>query len=203
MKKLIIFDMDGVLVDACDWHKEALNNALLEIAGISITDEEHYSTYNGLPTKVKLAKLCDKGLLAREHIQKVEDLKQKNTIDIINKKVFKRQEKISLLEYLKKNNYLVACYTNSIRLTATMMLKGTGILNFFDLMITNECVKNAKPDPEGYNKVIDFFKLTPEETIIVEDSPKGIEAAKKTGSAVFIVKNADDVTIELFKRRNI
>jgi beta-phosphoglucomutase len=198
--KLIIFDMDGVLVDACDWHKQALNEALMEIYSFSISDEDHYNLYNGLPTKVKLKKLSKLGFLFEEDIEKIEDLKQHKTIDIINQKAFKRQEKIDLLKYLK-NNYFIACYTNSIRITAELMLEKTGILNLFDLLITNQDVTNPKPDPEGYNKIINFFNLTPEDTIIVEDSPKGIEAAIKTGAKVCIVKNPDEVTIELLRTK--
>ena len=54
--KLVIFDMDGVLVDACDWHKGALNKALLELCNYQISEKDHYSIFNGLPTKTKLKK---------------------------------------------------------------------------------------------------------------------------------------------------
>jgi HAD superfamily hydrolase (TIGR01509 family) len=200
-KKLIIFDMDGVLVDACEWHKEALNQSLVEICGFLINDEEHYTKYNGLPTKVKLKKLSALGLLDEADIQKIEDLKQIRTIDIINKKAFKRQEKIELLQYLKSNNCFIACYTNSIRTTAELMLEKTGILNFFDLLITNQDVEKCKPDPEGYNKIINFFNLSCTDTLIVEDSPNGIEAATKSGAKVCIVKNPDEVNIELLRTK--
>ena len=51
--KLVIFDLDGVLVDACEWHRAALNKALLEICDYEISQEDHYSVFNGIPTKVK------------------------------------------------------------------------------------------------------------------------------------------------------
>jgi HAD superfamily hydrolase (TIGR01509 family) len=126
---------------------------------------------------------------------------QNKTIDIIKKNAHIRQEKVELLEYLKKNNYFVACYTNSIRNTAELMLKRTGILELFDLIITNQDVNFPKPDPEGYNKIISFFNLSPKETVIVEDSPKGIEAAIKTGSSICVVKNPNEVTLELLRSK--
>lgn len=201
MIKLIIFDMDGVLIDACEWHKDALNQSLMQVCNYSINEEDHQKIYNGLPTRVKLRKLCDLGILLENDIEKIENLKQINTINIINQKAFKRQEKIELLEYLKKNNYFIACYTNSIRNTAELMLEKTGILNLFDLILTNQDVTKSKPDPEGYNKVISFFNLTPKETIIIEDSPKGIEAATKTGSMVCVVKNPDEVSLDLLRSK--
>ena len=52
MKKLIIFDLDGVLVDACEWHRVALNKALKEVSNYEISLQDHYSTFNGIPTRV-------------------------------------------------------------------------------------------------------------------------------------------------------
>lgn len=196
MYKLIIFDMDGVLVDACEWHKEALNSALLEISNITINNEQHINEYNGLPTKIKLKKLCNLGLILDTDIQKIENLKQEKTIKIINEKAYLRQEKIELLEYLKKNNYFIGCYTNSIKKTTELMLFKTGILHFFDIILTNQDVLKPKPDSEGYDKIINFFNLQPKETIIVEDSPKGLEAAINTGSKIWKVKNPDEVNLQ-------
>ena len=77
--KAILFDMDGVLIDAKEWHYEALNKALSHF-GFLINRDAHLTTYDGLPTKNKLEKLSEaqglpKGL--HEHINK---LKQKYTI---------------------------------------------------------------------------------------------------------------------------
>ena len=51
--KAVLFDMDGVLIDARDWHYEALNKALA-IFGMEINRYDHLVTYDGLPTKKKL-----------------------------------------------------------------------------------------------------------------------------------------------------
>ena len=50
----ILYDLDGVLVNACDWHYEALNRALEMTSGIKISRDEHETEFNGLPTKTKL-----------------------------------------------------------------------------------------------------------------------------------------------------
>ena len=57
--KLVIFDLDGVLVDACEWHRIALNEALKKACDYEISLEDHYSTFNGIPTRVKLEKLTE------------------------------------------------------------------------------------------------------------------------------------------------
>lgn len=105
-----------------------------------------------------------------------------------------------MLSELKSKNHKIACYTNSIRKTTELMLSKTGILHFFDLLMTNQDVSMPKPDPEGYIKVIKHFNIPEEKCFIIEDSPKGIEAAKKSGSNVIVVKNPDDVDIKLLEK---
>jgi HAD superfamily hydrolase (TIGR01509 family) len=197
--ELVIFDMDGVLVDACEIHRISLNQALLETASYEIPIHEHYQTYNGIPTKKKLLILHDKGIIQKKDFFVIEKLKQHYTNELIIQKLSKRQEKIDLLHYLKSNNVKLACYTNSIRNTAQLMLEKTGIVNYFDLILSNEEVENPKPDPEGYIKIINYFNVDKTNTIIVEDSPKGYEAAYLSGCKVFRVLNEEHVNIELFR----
>ena len=199
MIKSIIFDLDGVLVDACEWHRVALNKALKEVCNYEISLEEHYKEYNGIPTKVKLQKLNEKGLINKDKFDIVESLKQQFTVQLIESSAPIRQEKIELLNYLKQKEIKLACYTNSIRQTAELMLNKTGILSFFDLLVTNQDVIKAKPDPEGYNKIIKFYNFSLDEVLIVEDSPKGFEAAYKSGAKVFKVNDQEQVNINLFR----
>ena len=63
MNKLFIFDLDGVLVDACEWHKNALNEALHKVCSYKISKEEHISTFNGIPTREKLKILSLRGII--------------------------------------------------------------------------------------------------------------------------------------------
>ena len=84
--KLVIFDLDGVLVDACEWHRLALNEALKEVSDYEISLDDHYKTFNGIPTQVKLDKLTEMGIIEEHHHKEIYDLKQSKTLEIINKK---------------------------------------------------------------------------------------------------------------------
>ena len=64
--------------------------------------------------------------------------------------------------------------------------------HFFDLKLSNENVKFAKPHPEIYWKAMSYFGALPEETLIIEDSPTGLTSAYKSGANVLRVKNSDD-----------
>lgn len=198
MKKAVLFDLDGVLVDACDWHYEALNRALYEVAGYMISREDHESTYNGLPTKVKLNMLIEEGILDEEDIEPISDLKQEFTIEVINELCTRNQEKIDMVLALRNAGWKVGCVTNSIRKTTELMLNKTGILHYMHVIVTNEDIDKAKPDPEGYIKALNVLEADPDLSIIVEDSPKGLEAAYATGCEVIEVEDATQVTRELF-----
>ena len=113
--KLVIFDLDGVLVDACEWHRSALNSALREICDYEISLEDHYGIFNGIPTKVKLSKLTEMGIIDIGQHENIYQRKQELTIETIVSLAPYRQEKMDLISYLRQNNCYIACYTNSIR----------------------------------------------------------------------------------------
>ena len=194
--KLIIFDMDGVLIDACDWHRDAMNRSLMKVCNYEIPLEDHYKIYNGLPTKVKLKKLMNSGILNEEQSERVYNLKQEKTIEIIEECAVEEQDKIELLQWLREYPVNVACFTNSIRETASLMLRKTGILELLDTLITNQDVSAAKPDPEGYLKALKHFGYKKENAFIVEDSPKGLDAARQSGANVYEVSGYHEVTLE-------
>lgn len=188
--KLIIFDMDGVLVDACDLHYMALNNALHDKAGFIISREEHLAKFNGIPTKKKLEKLVLTGRLSSDLIDEISDLKQQYTSSLASEMINFDHNIFSVLNYLwTSKKYKLACYTNSIRSTAEDMLKRVGAFGFLDLIISNEDVSVPKPSPQGYIKVMEYFDISPEETLIYEDSPVGLAAAFAS-KARYVIKVA-------------
>ena len=190
--KAVLFDLDGVLVDACDWHYQALNRVLLEIYGFKIGRAEHESTFNGLPTRTKLEFLCSQGRVRKEDFLLINDLKQRYTIELINS-LTQDLGKIDLHSKLRESGLLSACVTNSIRQTAEIMLRKTGQFDFLSFLVTNEDVKHPKPSSEGYILGMVHLNLKPNQVIIVEDSPKGLEAARNTGANVLQVRNASEV----------
>jgi HAD superfamily hydrolase (TIGR01509 family) len=203
MIKLIIFDLDGVLVEAKEIHYETLNTALYEIdPKFIITKNEHLSTYDGLKTSQKLNMLSKiKGLPESKHSE-VWKRKQELTLHEISK--IKENEKlIQLFKELKNNNYLSACCSNSIRRSVLIMLSKVGLIEYFDLILSNEDVKNSKPHPEIYWKAISMMGVLPDETLIIEDSPPGLLAADRSGASVLRVNSPNDLDInKIFSKLN-
>ena len=203
MIKTILYDLDGVLVDACEWHRKALNDALFATSGIKINIEDHQKIFNGLPTKKKLEILNKKNLIKKDDFEKIWSLKQQKTVDVIEKMAKLDGEKIGLHYLIRKREIAIGCVTNSIRKTANLMLSKTGQIEFMDFVVSNEDVINNKPHPEPYIKALVLSRSLPAETLIVEDSDKGYQPALLTGCHVLRVNNASEVNIsKIFEKIN-
>jgi HAD superfamily hydrolase (TIGR01509 family) len=198
-KKCVLFDLDGVLVDACDWHFQALNRALKEVADYEISNQDHYEKYNGLPTLTKLDMLKDMGIVTEGDIQKISNVKQVHTVKVIEELCVRDDSKVELMKALKSSGYEIAVVTNSIRKTAMLMLSNTGVLPFVDLILSNEDTDRNKPFADPYVIAIHLLNSSHDKTIIVEDSPKGIKAGKDSGAKVLEVADATEVNLDLFK----
>jgi beta-phosphoglucomutase len=197
--KAVLFDLDGVLVDATEWHYDALNRALA-LFGHTIARYEHLTIYNGLPTRKKLEMLSvEKGLPRGLHAM-INRIKQKFTREEILRQCTPVFEKEYLIRQLRRDGFRLGCCSNSIRDSVELMLRGSGILEHFDVLVSNEDVQHPKPDPEMYLKAMTELHLTPNETVIVEDAEHGAEAARRAGGYLCRVAGFEEVDYERIRR---
>ena len=195
----VLFDMDGVLIDATEWHYDALNEAL-EIFGFEIEREEHLARFNGMTTKKKLEILSlEKGLPLDLH-QIISEVKQDRTLRIAARKCFPTAAHLILLSTLKNKGMKVGVVTNSIRMTTEFMLQYSGVSKFLDVLITNEDIDQPKPAPDGYLLAMKNLGSKAENTVVVEDGMHGIQAAKAAGARVVEVKDPTQVSLEILER---
>ena len=198
--KLIIFDMDGVLIEAKDWHYEALNKAL-GLFGMEISRYDHLITYDGLPTKKKLEMLSlERGLPKGLH-NFINKMKQEYTMEIVYSQCKPRFYHEYALSKLKNDGYSMVVCSNSIRKTIEVMLEKAAILHYFDFFLSNQDVTNPKPNPEIYLKAIQKMNLSPKECMIIEDNEKGIRAARESGANVMVVESVEDVNYDNIKKQ--
>lgn len=196
--KAILFDLDGVLVNMPAGHYQALNKAL-GLFGVCIEEDEHHSYFNGLPTKKKLEELERQNRLPIGLREFINEVKQKYTKEVIPQYCAPDYSKIILLRHLKDQGFKLGCCSNSTKETLHLMLKSAQLFDFFDIVIGNDEVKNPKPSPEIYQTAFEKLKVSPEECVIVEDSPHGIASAKDSGATVYEVRGVDDVNLSLFE----
>lgn len=197
--KAVLFDMDGVLIDAKDWHYEALNRAL-GLFGMEISRYDHLTTFDGLPTKVKLQMLSRRYFLPESLHSFINDMKQSYTGELIHQRchpVFCHEYALSRLHL---QGYKIAVCSNSIRKTIELMMDRAELTSYLDFIVSNEDVTKAKPDPEMYTTAINKFGLRPDECIVVEDNPNGIRAGRASGATVLEVPTIYDVTYENIMR---
>lgn len=199
--KLIIFDLDGVLVNSRPLHYDALNAALADInKNYIINSEEHLAKYDGLSTKQKLELLTKEKGLPSNLYSKIWSLKQEKTYDIINQ-TFKFDEgKRELLRTLKNDGYILYCASNSIWNTVKLMLLRTGMLEYFDYFISNEEVKCPKPSPEIYMQCMMRARVGVGECMICEDSYIGKQSATNSGAHLCPIEDPNDLTLDKLKK---
>lgn len=197
--KAIIFDMDGVLIDAKEWHYNALNKAL-GLFGIHIDYQQHLHRFDGLPTKDKLMILSKENNLPVGLFKFIDALKQKYTLELVATCCYPRFQHEYLLSKLSTEGYKLAVASNSIRHTIEEMLTRANIIDFFDFYLSNQDVSHSKPSPEIYLKAINRLGLLPEQCLIVEDNENGIKAAKASGAHVLAVKDIEEVNYLTIKR---
>ncbi|MCE0493773.1 HAD family hydrolase [Vibrio salinus] len=193
--KAIIFDMDGVLIDAKDWHYEALNKALA-IFGLTISRHDHLVTFDGLSTSQKLNILSKTHVLPEALHPFINEMKQQYTMDItyqLCKPVFHHQYALSKL---KQHGYHLAVASNSIRNTVKVMMERSSLIEYLDFYLSNQDVTKGKPDPEIYNTAINRLNLQPQECLIVEDNENGLKAAYASGAQVLKVETVNDVNFD-------
>lgn len=193
--KAILFDMDGVLIDAKEWHYEALNRAL-KLFGMPIDRQAHLSTFDGLPTKKKLEILWSTQNLPRKLHGFINEMKQSYTESIIYslcKPTFCHQYALSKL---KHEGFRMAVCSNSISATVSLMMKLSRLEDYLEFQLSNEDVAKPKPAPDIYQEAMRRMGLAPEECLIVEDNDHGVQAAQASGGHVMRVATTDDVTYD-------
>ncbi len=196
----VLFDMDGVLIDARDWHYMALNNAL-EIFGITISRKDHEDRFNGLSTATKLQILSNENGLPVELHKVISQIKQNNTIRFAAQYCYPNLSHLILLARLKKLGVKTAVVTNSIRETTEIMLHQAQITPFLDLIITNQDIRRPKPDPEGYLTAAQLLGLSPKECLVIEDGDYGVQAANAAGCQVLRISHPNELDLERVSER--
>jgi HAD superfamily hydrolase (TIGR01509 family) len=194
--KLVIFDLDGVLIESRELHYEALNDALRKVGNeFVITREEHLSLYDGLNTTKKLEMLSEKKGLDRKYFNQIWQDKQVATFNLIRQ--FPKNNKLrQMFAKLSSNGIKIAIASNSIRETVKLALLSIGVMEYVDYYVSNEDVKRTKPYPEMYWQCMTALNVLPKNTVIIEDSHIGRQGALDSGGHLVPVKDSHDLTME-------
>jgi len=201
MNNLVIFDLDGVLIDSKVFHFEALNDSLKDVdEKYIISMEDHVSGFDGLPTKTKLEKLHKERGLPKSKFDQIWSLKQQNTRKILEEKIQKDDELISILKIFKSHGYHVCVASNSIKETIELVIDKLGLTDLVDFNVSHEEVSQNKPHPEIFWKCMSIAETIPDKTVIIEDSHFGRLAALNSKAHLIPVESRRDVNQDLMNK---
>ena len=177
---LAIFDLDGTLFDTGEVNYFAYRDALLPF-GIKLEHDYYIQKCNGRHYTEFLPVIMD----CEENIEEVHRAKKY----AYSKNLYRARKNIHLFEIIKclKETYYTAIVTTASRRNTEDVLNYFKCSELFDYVISQENITKVKPDPQGFLMVMDYFDISPEHTVIFEDSDVGIKAARATGAAVIIV----------------
>ena len=188
MIKLVIFDMDGLMIDSECIAKETWRQAL-DFFGYSM-DEKFFSTLLGQNADLARARICEHygNDFNYDPIRKKQHALWKNHIEIhgINTK----KGLLPLLDYLDQIGIKKCIATSTAFDYMQYKLKhvrGIDLLSRFDGYITGCQVENSKPNPEIFLKAACLMGIAPENCIVLEDSAAGVLAGVAAGMKVFLV----------------
>ncbi len=195
MIKVIIFDLDGVLVDTKLIHFEALNSALKKYNFEEISIDDHVKIFDGLPTIEKLKLLKKNKKIPKKFFSKIQKFKQKITSEILKRKIKKNNKIIKIMKSLQ-NKYKIVVATNAVNSTLNICLNKLGIEKYVDFKLSNEDINEPKPNPEIYLRIFIKFGIYPSEALIIEDSHYGREAAISSGAKLLPIKRIEDLDLK-------
>jgi beta-phosphoglucomutase len=196
----VIFDMDGVLIDAKEWHYDALNRALA-LFGYVIDRHAHETRFDGLPTRTKLDMLSREGHLPRALHKFINRMKQQYTAQFAREHLQPCAEHVDALSRLRSRGLTLGVASNSIRATIEQMMHLAELDHYLDFFVSNEDVTNPKPSPEIFLKAMHLARVGPTKCLILEDSPVGLKAATASGAHILKIDHVLDVNYKNISRR--
>lgn len=183
-RKGVIFDLDGVLIDTGQFHRQSW----YDLAGeedFQMSDELFYSTFG--MQNYQIIPLLVRRDLTVEDIERMSEWKESRYRELISGKLTLQEGARGLIDELKSNGFLLAIGTSAPQANLVFMLEHTGVDDCFDAYVTGEEVSNSKPAPDTFLKAAEKLLLAPGRCLVVEDAVQGVQAAKKAGMKVVAV----------------
>ena len=180
----VIFDLDGVLVDTSEFHKQSWYD-LAEKEGFAMTDELFYTTFGMQNYQIipKLAR-CD---IPAEQLDRLGDGKEQRYRELIKGHLTLMPGVKDLLDGLKAAGFLLAIGSSAPLENVTFVLDQTGSTDIFDAFATAEDVQNGKPAPDTFLKAAEKLSIPPAYCVVVEDAVQGVHAGKNARMTVVAV----------------
>ena len=184
MKKAVIFDLDGLLIDS-EVISHRLYDELLHRYGKSVTVAEYARDYSG---KTGVANMTN--VIARYNLPIT--VEEGLTWEVAREKELLQDVQLkpgaaALLSWLKTEGVAVVLATSSVRERAVEVLTRLGVVQYFDDMVFGTEIERGKPWPDIFLKACEKAQEKPENCLVLEDSEAGVQAACAAGIPVICI----------------
>ena len=184
--RAFIFDMNGTMVDDMYYHATAWGNIINGELNANLTGEQLNKEMYGKNEEV-LERIFGKGRFTAEEINSISQNKE-----AAYQKAFKPHLKLIaglhvFLEKAHEHGIPIAIGTAAIPYNLDFILDNLDIRHYFTTIISAEDVTISKPHPETFLLAAAGLNVSPDECIVFEDAPKGVEAALNAGMKAIAV----------------
>lgn len=188
MIRAVIFDFDGVISDSEPAHYQAFNQLLADYE-ICLSKEQYYSKYLGT-TDAELLRMVSTEYDTDYNGLSIDELVSRKAVifvELIEKEDHIIEGVSQLLESLTKNNIRIAICSGASAEDLKVMLKGSNLEKYFEIIVSADDVDKGKPDPAGYTLALQKLNqaesnpIQPNQTAAIEDSHWGLKAAAAAG----------------------
>jgi beta-phosphoglucomutase-like phosphatase (HAD superfamily) len=189
-KKAVIFDMDGVLVDSEAIWKQAEYEVFSSLG--ALVTEEHTRQTQTMTTKEVAAFWYQKFPWKETPLSEVEEMVVSRVMELISLKDCATLGINTFIKNLKERNFKIGLATNAPEKIIPVVLKKTGTERLFDSVSSADFEEKGKPHPAIYLNTAKKLKVKPKDCAVIEDSEKGMEAAKRVGMTVIAYSNGNN-----------
>lgn len=182
MGKLVIFDLDGTLIDSIEGWIKAFQQSF-ERFGIKVGRKKLTELFG--KSDVDIVKALVKNPEKRERVLKY--LYQLKKGDELLKEFKLHRNAKRVLKKLKEKGYTIALATGNRKDFCSKVLEHFGLTDFFDIIVTVDDVRKGKPEPEMLIKCLNQAKVGKDEAIYICDSLPDVLASRKAGIKCFLV----------------
>jgi len=195
---VIIFDMDGVLINSEPAYKK-MNMQHFSELGIKMPEEE-YNNYVGM-SSFKMWHKIKSNYALTESVTELMASEKKRMYEVLDSNIIKQPiDGIrDLISSFQENSYSLCVASSSPKENIELVLKKHNLIDHFKYLVSGEEVENGKPSPDIFLKAADFFQAESRNCFVIEDSSNGVTAAKAAGMNCIAYKNLNSGNQDISK----
>lgn len=187
--KAFLFDLNGTMIDDMDYHVRSWHR-ILNSLGAEITKEQAKAECYG--KNHELIERIFPGRFSAAEKDRMSVEKEKQYQEEYRPSLALIPGLMELLMEAKKKNIRMAIGSAAIMFNIDFVLDGLNIRHYFDAIVSADDVTRSKPDPETYLKCASLLGIDPQDCLVFEDVPKGVESARNAGMKSMVLTTMHD-----------